>query len=87
MYIEAELDPIHAERLTDLQRRLHKAFPEVLADVIDLALAKLDQTCPVKLSVWETRVRFEQEQGALTEEFDLPPREIIEATWRNPLDE
>lgn len=69
MLIELELDPIHAERLAYLQKRLQKAFPEVLADVIDLALAKLDQTYPMKLSVWEARTRFEQEHGALTDEF------------------
>ena len=40
----------------------------------------------VKPSVWEARMRFEQEQGALTEEFDIPPPSVDESTWRNPLD-
>ena len=85
MSIEVELDPVHAERLAYLQKKLQKAFPEVLADVIDLALAKLDQTYPLKPSVWEARTHFEQKHGALTEEFYLPPLEIDKATWRNPL--
>ena len=87
MRIEAELDSIHAERVVRLQVRLQKPLPEVLADLIDLALAKLDQPVPAKSSIWEAKGRFEREHGALTEEFELPPREIVEATWRNPLDE
>ena len=87
IHIEAEMDSVHAERLACLQARLRKPLPDVLADVIDLALAKLDQPVPAKSSIWEARGRFEREHGALTEEFELPPREIAEATWRNPLDE
>lgn len=87
MHIEAELDLIHAQRLEYLKTQLRKPLPEVLADVIDLALAKFDQTHPAKSSVWEDRARFEQEQGALTEEFDTPPREIVETTGLNPLDQ
>lgn len=37
-------------------------------------------------SVWAARLQFEQEQGALTEEFELPPRLVDESTWRNPLE-
>lgn len=36
MYIEANLDEIHGQRLMDLQRRLQKPLPEVLAALIDL---------------------------------------------------
>lgn len=86
MHIETELDPIHAERLTRLQARLRKPLPDVLANLIDLGLAKLDQPVSITPSVWEARERFEREQGRLTEEFDLPSREIAESTWRNPLD-
>ena len=50
-------------------------------------VANLVLTVPAKPSIWEAKGRFEREQGALTEEFELPPREIAEATWRNPLDE
>jgi len=85
LHIEAELDPIHAERLTRLQVRLRKPLPDVLANLIDLGLAKLDQPVSITPSVWEAREHFEREQGRLTEEFDLPPREIAESTWRNPL--
>ena len=87
MHIETELDLIHAERLTRLQARLRKPLPDVLANLIDLGLAKLDQPASGKPSVWAARARFEQEQGLLTEDFELPPREIAETTWRNPLDE
>lgn len=37
-------------------------------------------------SVWTARLQFEQEQGALTEEFELLPHAVDESTWRNPLD-
>jgi len=87
LHIEAELDPIHAERLARLQARLQKPLPDVLANLIDLALAKLDQPVSIKPSVWEARECFEREQGRLTEEFELPPHEIAESTWRNPLDQ
>ncbi|MTW19932.1 hypothetical protein [Allochromatium palmeri] len=36
MYIEAKLDEIHGQRLMDIQRRLQKPLPEVLAALIDL---------------------------------------------------
>jgi hypothetical protein len=42
MHIEADLDPIHAERLVLLQTRLQKPLSEILAELIDLALTKLD---------------------------------------------
>ena len=42
--IEAELDSVHAERLACLQARLRKPLPDVLADLIDLALAKSRST-------------------------------------------
>ena len=87
MRIEAELDSIHAERLAWLQARLRKPLPEVLAEAIDLALAKLAQPDSTKLSVWEARSRFEHEQGIMTEEFELPPRKISMSTWQNPLDD
>ncbi|MGH6634900.1 MAG: hypothetical protein ACRED0_01755 [Gammaproteobacteria bacterium] len=38
MHIEAELDDIHAKRLIELQQRLQKPLPEVLATAIDIAL-------------------------------------------------
>jgi len=37
MHIEAELDDIHTQRLTQLQQRLQKPLPEVLAMLIDWA--------------------------------------------------
>jgi|OpeIllAssembly_1097287.scaffolds.fasta_scaffold650072_2 hypothetical protein len=49
--------------------------------------AKLDQPASGKPSIWAARVRFEQEQGLLAEDFELPPRAIAETTWRNPLEE
>ena len=87
MRIEAELDFVHAKRLAHLQEKLQKPLSDVLADAIDLALAKLDQSIPVKSPIWEARARFEREHGALNEEVELPPAEITEVTWRNPLDE
>ena len=36
-------------------------------------------------SVWELRRQFEARHGVLTEEFDLPPREIDAERWENPL--
>ncbi len=38
MYIKAELDDLHSERLTQLQQRLQKTMPEVLAMLIDWAI-------------------------------------------------
>ena len=38
------------------------------------------------VSVWAARLQFEQEQGPLTEDVELPPRAVDEVTWRNPLD-
>jgi hypothetical protein len=37
MLIKAELDDIHTQRLTQLQERLQKPLPEVLALLIDWA--------------------------------------------------
>jgi len=42
MHIEAELDPIHAERLRALQSRLNKPLEDVLGVAIDAALHRLD---------------------------------------------
>ncbi|MEW6038143.1 MAG: hypothetical protein AB1648_07845 [Pseudomonadota bacterium] len=39
MHIDIELDPLHAERLAQIQRTLQKPLSEVLATVIDLALS------------------------------------------------
>lgn len=36
MHIETDLDPIHAQRLFDIQQRLQKPLPDVLATLIDL---------------------------------------------------
>lgn len=40
MYIEAELDEIHSERLTQLQHSWQKPISEILATLIDLAIAQ-----------------------------------------------
>ena len=59
----------------------------ILADQKPLVtLAPASKRQEVKPSVWEARIRFEQEQGALTEEFDIPPHRVDEPTWQNPLD-
>lgn len=57
MHIEAELDDIHTQRLTQLQQRLQKPLPEVLAMLIDWAtnnssenLASLPE--PMSLGQW-----------------------------------
>jgi antitoxin (DNA-binding transcriptional repressor) of toxin-antitoxin stability system len=51
-----------------------------------VTLAPAPQRKEAKPAVWEARIRFEQEKGALTEEFDIPPHSVDESTWRNPLD-
>jgi len=59
----------------------------ILADqkpLVTLAPAAERPETPV--SVWAARLQFEQEQGALTEAFELPPHAVDESTWRNPLD-
>lgn len=57
MHIEAELDDVHTQRLTQLQQRLQKPLPEVLAMIIDWAtshsqndLAMLPE--PMSLGQW-----------------------------------
>ena len=35
-------------------------------------------------SVWELRRQFEQCHGALTEDFDLPLRQVDETRWEDP---
>ncbi len=35
-------------------------------------------------SVWELRRQFEQCHGALTEDFDLPSRQVDEIRWEDP---
>jgi len=35
-------------------------------------------------SVWVLRRQFEQCHGALTEDFDLPSREVDETRWEDP---
>lgn len=40
MHIQAELDDVHAERLLELQQRLQKPLPEVIAAAIDAALGQ-----------------------------------------------
>ena len=42
MHIEAELDPIYAERLRSLQSRLNRPLEDVLCIAIDAALNRLD---------------------------------------------
>jgi antitoxin (DNA-binding transcriptional repressor) of toxin-antitoxin stability system len=37
-------------------------------------------------SVWESRRQFEQQSGALTEDFELPERSTSEPKHTNPLD-
>jgi hypothetical protein len=44
MYIEAKLDEIHGQRLMDIQRRLQKPLPEVLATLIDLGQELFPET-------------------------------------------
>lgn len=41
MRIDAELDPIHSERLETLMERLKRPLPEVLAVAIDAAYGEL----------------------------------------------
>jgi antitoxin (DNA-binding transcriptional repressor) of toxin-antitoxin stability system len=36
-------------------------------------------------SVWRLRRQFEARHGVLTEDFDLPSREIDAARWEDPL--
>lgn len=38
MHIEAELDTVHAERLLQLQQRLQKPLPEIVADILSTAI-------------------------------------------------
>jgi prophage tail gpP-like protein len=38
MHIEAELDTVHAERLLELQQRLQKPLPEIVADILSTAI-------------------------------------------------
>ena len=35
-------------------------------------------------SVWDLRRQFEQCHGALTEDFDLPARQVDETRWEDP---
>ncbi|QWF71789.1 hypothetical protein KEF85_04765 [Methylomonas paludis] len=35
MHIEAELDPVHAQRFLELQQRFNKSPAEIIADLID----------------------------------------------------
>jgi len=42
MHIEAELDPVHGERLRFLQNRLQRPLEEVLGVAIDAAFRELD---------------------------------------------
>jgi len=35
-------------------------------------------------SAWERRRQFEQRHGALTEDFDLPSRQVDEIRWEDP---
>lgn len=59
----------------------------ILADQEPLVtLAPAPQRLECTPSVWAARRQFEQEQGALTEEFELPPHAVDESTWCNPLD-
>ncbi len=38
MHIEADLDDIHAERLLELQQRLNKPLPELVAQILARAI-------------------------------------------------
>jgi hypothetical protein len=38
MHIEAELDELHAERLLELQKRLNKPLPDVVAEILTRAI-------------------------------------------------
>lgn len=59
----------------------------ILADQKPLVtLAPAAKRPETTASVWAARLQFEQEQGALTEAFELPPHAVDESTWRNPLD-
>lgn len=35
-------------------------------------------------SIWDLRRQFEQSHGALTEDLDLPSREVDETRWKDP---
>jgi antitoxin (DNA-binding transcriptional repressor) of toxin-antitoxin stability system len=70
---------------------------EAVARTGETVIVLADQKPPVTLapavertgtpvSVWAARRQSEHEQGALTEDFNLPPHTVDEATWRNPLD-
>lgn len=58
MQIQAELDEIHSERLIQLQQYWQKPIPEVLATLIDLALAQTTITAnalpePMSIGQWQ----------------------------------
>jgi len=40
MHIETELDSIHAERLLELQKRMSKPLPEIVAEILAKALGE-----------------------------------------------
>jgi antitoxin (DNA-binding transcriptional repressor) of toxin-antitoxin stability system len=59
----------------------------ILADQKPLVtLTPVVERAETLASVWAARLQFEHEQGALTEDFELPPHTVDEVTWRNPLD-
>jgi hypothetical protein len=54
MRIDAELDPVHSERLKTLQDRLNRPLPEVLAIAIDAAMSGLEpDSQPAKSPLYE----------------------------------
>ena len=54
MRIDADLDPVHSERLKTLQDRLNRPLPEVLAIAIDAALSGLEsENQPAKSPLYE----------------------------------
>ncbi len=84
MRIDADLDPVHSERLKTLQGRLNRPLPEVLAIAIDAALSGLYQeNQPVKSPLYEALesigfIGCIDEDPSLSADYksrlDLPPR-------------
>jgi hypothetical protein len=71
MHIEAELDPIHAERLRTLLSRLNRPLEEVLGIAIDAAMNRLDaepQSAPSPLYAALDAIGF---VGCIDDDEDL----------------
>lgn len=61
MHIEAELDDFYAERLLQLQQRLDRPLPELVAEL----LAKALDTLPLPETEGQKLLRILEEEGLL----------------------